>query len=73
MKVDKYSLRRLPLWGESIGPDEINDFFEYPSQGLFDYMDTAVTLTSLEFKMSQRLATISNRQNSNYPSYGKIS
>lgn len=60
VKADKYSLRRLPLWGENIGPDEINDFFEYPSQGIFDYMDTAVTLTSLEFKMSQRLATISS-------------
>ena len=39
VKKDKFTLRRLPLWGESIGADEINDFFEYPSQGLFEFMD----------------------------------
>ena len=60
MKEEKFSLRRLPLWGENIGPDEINDFFEYPSQGLFDFMDPTVQLDSIEFKTSQRLSTISS-------------
>ena len=47
-------MKKLPLWGNQCTPDKIN--FEWPSQGLFDFMEPDVSLTSLSLKMQDSSA-----------------
>ena len=42
------TLERLPAWGETVRPEEIN--FQWPTQEIFDQMDSEVYLKSIQFK-----------------------
>ena len=44
----RYTLERLPAWGETVRPEEIN--FQWPTQEVFDQMDSQVYLKSIQFK-----------------------
>ena len=74
----KYTLRRLPLWGEKVRDDEIN--FQYPSQEIFNSLPASVFLRGLEVStyhandntVSSVLCRLSNKMKSDVIEKGNI-
>ena len=55
------TLRKLPLWNEQVGDDEIT--FEFPTEADFAQMTHDVTLNSLEFEYSDAMVLGSVKAN----------
>ena len=48
MEMTKYTLRKMPMWGKQVRPDEIN--FEWPTQEILDGMQSDVSVKSITLK-----------------------
>ena len=47
IKRPRFTLRKLPMWGEQVAVNQID--FEWPTQEMLDQMPADVSLRSLEF------------------------
>ena len=65
----RFDLRKLPMWGEFVAPNEIN--FEWPKAKDLDMMSPDICLHAIQFKstvypaaIASALCVLSNGQNS---------